>query len=346
MRTGSPYLLALASAASFGMSVPFAKMLTESVGPVALAGLLYLGAFLGLAAFHAVRAASGKTAAARPLGRSDLPCLAGAITVGGIASPMLLMMGISMISGFSASLLTSLEGLATCIIAVLLFHEHAGGRLWGALLLMTAAGALLTWDPAQGEWSWTGVGLIGLAMAGWGLDNNLTQRISDADPVRVVMLKGLVAGCTSLAVALLLGQQVAMGAVPLALLLGAASYGLSLVLFIGALRGLGSARTSAVFSTAPFVGALLSIVLLAEVPALASLAAFSLMALGAYLVVTERHGHRHRHPRTVHEHPHRPDSHHTHVHQEGGGVHSHEHEHQDLEHSHVHWPDAHHRHEH
>jgi len=345
-----PLLYVMLSAALFGISPTIAKLLVVDIPPVALAGFLYLGAFIGLFLFNAFRKATTTKPIqkAPPLEKKDLPWLAGAILAGGIIAPIALLTGLTMVSGYATSLLLNLEGVATAIIAVLVFNEFAGRRLWIALLFMTLAGVLLAWTPGQGTIDLAGLLLIVLAMVSWGIDNNLTQRISNKDPTQIAQLKGIIAGTTSLSLAILMGLQIPLDATILfALILGAFSYGLSLVLFIKALEGLGSSRTSAFFSFGPFIGAVASILVLGESITWLMLMAAALMLAGVWMLLTERHGHMHRHERTAHEHMHEPEPHHLHAHPEGQeGPHSHEHIHDEMVHSHVHWPDQYHRHEH
>jgi drug/metabolite transporter (DMT)-like permease len=334
------------SAALFGISAPVSKLLISDITPVALAGLLYLGAFLGLAAFRLSPLGSNEEETA--LKRSEIPYLAGSIVTGGIVAPILLMMGIASVTGIASSLLLNLEGVATALIAWLAFKEAVGRRTWTALALMTAAGVLLALETGGGETSAYGAALIVMAMFLWGLDNNLTRKIAGTGPQRIAMLKGLVAGTASTSLAFLLGQAPPLGPELLAaLLLGSLSYGVSLVLFILALDSLGSARTGAFFALGPFIGAVASVPLLGEVPSLMILPAGALMAAGAYLLLTERHTHLHWHPRVVHEHVHgagHDHSHppgtvepHSHVHVHEAVLHEHEHEHgskADEEHHH------------
>jgi drug/metabolite transporter (DMT)-like permease len=258
------------------------------------------------------------------------------------------MTGITMVSGYTTSLFLNLEGVATAIIAVLVFNEYAGKRLWLALLFMTMAGVLLAWSPAQGTADLTGLFLIVLAMVCWGIDNNLTQHISNKDPTQIAQLKGIIAGMTSISLAVLFGMQISLDmTLVFALILGALSYGLSLVLFIKALEGLGSSRTGAFFSFGPFVGVVASILILRESITWLTLIATALMILGVWMLLTERHLHTHRHNMMIHEHMHEQDPHHRHPHPELlERPHSHEHVHEEMVHSHVHWPDQHHRHDH
>jgi len=355
-----PLATVLASMALFGASTPLAKLLVGGTGPVVLAGLLYLGAFAGMALVTVVAMAArgggdgpggggGGGGAGSRLRRQDVPWLAGATVSGGIIAPNDLMAGLERTTGFTASLLLNLEGVATALIAGLVFAEHTGPRLWGALACMTAGGVLLSWDPSSGGLSLAGPALLVVAGAAWGVDNNLTRRISDRDPVQIAMVKGLVAGSASLALGLALGAGVpAAPGVMYALLLGSLGYGASLVLFVRALRVMGASRTGAFFSMAPFVGAAVALAVLREGLAWAMLPAAALMASGTALIVLERHSHGHAHGRTVHTHEHvHGELHHGHEHPPGTPEpHTHEHEHAPVVHEHPHWPDTHHRHGH
>ena len=341
-------LLALAAAALFGASTPLAKLLQADIAPALLAGLLYLGSGAGLALVKlALRL--GRHAAEPPLQAGDIPWLAGAVASGGIAAPLLLMWGLAGATASGVSLLLNLEGILTALFAALVFKEAVAGRIWLAACLMLAAGLLLGYDPQAGF----GLSLRTLAViaacALWALDNNLTRRISAADPVNIAMIKGLAAGSVNIAAALAYGASLP-AALPLAgaLALGWLSYGISLVLYIVALRHLGSARAAAHFSTAPFIGAALAIALLGEPMTAGFVTAFLLMLAATWLALTERHRHAHVHEPLAHEHLHTDDAHHQHAHRgdEGPEPHSHPHRHEPLAHSHPHLPDLHHRHPH
>ena len=345
-----PIIFVITSAFLFGISPPLAKLFVRDIPPVVLAGLLYLGAFAGLTVYSIVRKKSvvdpDRMAA---LARKDIPWLAGAVVAGGIIGPISLMIGLTLISGFSTSLLLNLEGVVTAVIAVFLFKENAGKKLWLALICMTAAGVFLTWNTDQNKFSIAGPLLIVLAMICWGIDNNLTRNISDKDPIQITKIKGLIGGLISLLLALILGMKIALNLTAIyALLLGGFSYGISLVFFIKALQGLGSARTGAFFSFAPFVGALISLIILREWIGWVMFPAAGLMLIGVWLIGSEKHAHSHLHKTLTHTHSHRHDDmHHQHGH--SGSFHephTHEHMHDELEHTHVHWPDTHHRHEH
>jgi drug/metabolite transporter (DMT)-like permease len=343
-----PLILIALSAVLFGISPPLAKLLVRDIPPVPLAGFLYLGAFLGLSLYAAFRSTIFVNhATAAKLKKRDIPWLAGAILSGGIIAPISLMFGLKLISGFTASLLLNLEGVATAVIAVCCFKEDAGRRLWLALFCMTAAGVFLTWDPSRGEFNLAGSLLVALAMLCWGIDNNLTRNISTRDSVQIARTKGLVSGCVSLLLAYALGLQVPWNLMSLlALLLGAGSYGISLVLFIRALAGLGSFRAGVFFSLAPFVGAGVSLLVLREWIGWVMFPATMLMAAGVWLIATEEHGHHHVHAEMTHTHLHEhKDVHHEHEHSGSErDTHSHRHRHYEQTHSHTHWPDTHHRH--
>ena len=242
-----------------------------------------------------------------------------------------------------------MEGVATAIIAVFFFRENTGKRLWFALLCMTVAGVLLTWDSNQSKFNIVGPLLILLAVVCWGIDNNLTRQIADKNPIQITYIKGLVGGLISICAALILGKKIPSDVTLIfALLLGAFSYGISLVFFIKALAGLGSSRTGAFFSLGPFVGAIASIVILKDWIGWMMFPALVFMALGTWLISSERHEHIHTHPAVTHTHMHvHDDMHHLHTHPFAvQGSHSHEHTHLELHHVHTHWPDIQHRHLH
>jgi drug/metabolite transporter (DMT)-like permease len=340
--------LALGAAALFGASTPAAKLLLGRAGPWIMAALLYLGAGTGLALVRLLRDASGQPAAEAALRRPDLPWLAATILTGGVLGPLFLMIGLARTNPASASLRLNLEGIATMVIAWIVFHENADRQiLLGAAAIVAGAGVLSWAGQARLD---PGAPWIMLACLCWGIDNNLTRKLSAADPMQIAMLKGLVAGAANLALACVQGAAVP-GAitVALAMLVGFFGYGLSLALFVRALRYLGAARTGAYFSLAPFIGALLSLPLLGGTPGLRLVSAGVLMAAGLWLHLKERHVHEHAHEEMAHEHRHIHDAHHQHAHDAdtpSGEAHTHWHRHAPLRHSHVHYPDLHHRHRH
>ena len=230
-----PLLYAIISAVLFGLSAPLSKLLLGDISPTALAGLLYLGAFAGLflySLFTNKKSTSAEAKATR-LEKKDWPWLLGATAAGGIIAPISMMLGLNLISGFSASLLLNMEGLCTALIAVVVFKENAGRNLWLALLCMTAAGVFLSWDTSQSKFNVAGPLLILLATFCWGINNNLTRHISEKNPVQITTIKGLLAGVVSLSIALILNQKISLDiSILYGLLLGVFSVGISLVFFI------------------------------------------------------------------------------------------------------------------
>jgi len=332
------------SAALFGASTPFAKLLVGIVPPLALAGLLYLGSGVGLAVWFVARRTPMNLSA------RDLPWLGAAIAAGGIVGPAFLMYGLARTDGASASLLLNLEVVFTAVMAWVVFRENVDKRVFVGVLAIVAGGVVLSWEQVPQARSVSGPLLIGAACLAWALDNNLTRRVSGGDAVAIASLKGLVAGAANLGLALALGAYLpAPGAIALAGLVGLVGYGISLVLFIVALRDLGTARAGAYFSVAPFYGAALALPLLGERPGIAFWAAAALMGVGVWLHLTERHEHEHVHEPTTHAHEHTHDAHHQHEHEgawDGREPHSHTHQHTRLRHRHPHYPDLHHRHRH
>lgn len=345
-RKGVP--LALLSAILFGASTPLAKILLGAIDPWMMAGLLYLGAGIGLAVIHLSRAALQLPAAEAPLRRSDAPWLGLVILAGGIGGPLLLMFGLTRTNAASTSLLLNVEGLATMGIALVVFRENVDRRLLLGAFAILAGAATLSW---QGEASLDlGALLIVGACLCWGIDNNLTRKLSSADPVQIAMLKGLVAGSVNLALALGNGAALpAPGLILAAGIVGFLGYGVSLALFVLGLRHLGTARTGAYFSLAPFVGAALAVVMLDEPASAQLLIAAALMGVGLWLHLSERHEHEHIHEAMEHEHRHRHDEHHQHRHGPDappGEPHTPWHRHEPMVHRHPHFPDLHHRHVH
>jgi len=340
-------LAGLAAAGLFGASTPFAKLLLNGTGPWMLAGLLYLGSGLGLTLLALIRRSP------ETLAKADIPWLGAAIGFGGVLAPLLLMTGLRSTDGASASLLLTTEGLFTSALAWAAFRENIGPRIALGMGVITLGALTLAWT---GEPSLSALGPPAAILAAclcWGIDNNLTRKVSLSDPVKIAAAKGLVAGSVNLSLAIsLAGDPLpAAGTLGLAALVGFLGYGVSLVLYVLSLRGLGSARAGAYFSTAPLLGALISLPLLGEQASFRLIIAALLMGWGLWLHLTERHEHSHDHPVTDHAHPHdHSDPHHAHDHHHGDetpdGPHSHSHHHAPLNHSHAHFPDAHHRHDH
>jgi drug/metabolite transporter (DMT)-like permease len=352
LRSASPALLA---ALLFGASTPLAKLLGLDMPPQLLAGLLYLGSGLGLGGLMLARRllqpADVAGAAAVPLRipRADWPWLAGAILAGGVLGPVLLMAGLASTAAATAALLLNVEGVLTALIAWWVFHENADRQIVLGMAAILAGGVLLSLQPGAAAWS-PGALLIAAACACWAIDNNLTRKVSAQDALLLAGLKGLVAGATNTALALALGAPLPpAGPLAATLVVGFVGYGLSLVLFVLALRGLGTARTGAYFSVAPLCGVLVALLIWPQWPAWPFWLAAVLMGLGVWLHLRERHAHDHVHEPLAHAHPHRHDVHHQHVHDfpwDGREPHLHPHQHAALAHSHAHLPDLHHRHRH
>jgi len=348
MSPGVPY--ALGAAALFGASTPFAKLLLGEVSPLVLAAVLYLGSGLGLAAWIALRSRLPGREPGAQIPRADWPWIAAAIAAGGVAGPILLMQGLARTDATSASLLLNLEAVLTAAIAWTVFRENVDRRVFAGMAAIVAGGVLLSADAAPRAGGFAGAVLVAAACLAWAIDNNLTRRVSGGDASTLACLKGLAAGAVNLALAWALGAPLPAAAGWIgAGLLGFLGYGVSLVLFIIALRHLGTARTGAYFSVAPFFGAALAIAMLGERPGIAFWLAASLMALGVWLHLSERHEHRHAHDEMQHTHEHVHDAHHRHAHDfpwDGREPHVHPHRHEAMVHSHPHCPDLHHRHGH
>lgn len=336
---------ALVAAILFGSGTPLAKILLVNTSPWLMAGLLYLGSGLGLSAFGLIRR---KGSSGIPKG--DRLWLAGAIFMGGVLGPGLQMLGLTRMPASGASLLLNTEGVFTALLAWFVFKENFDKRIAIGMAAILAGVVLLSWP---GKITFTGV-LPALCILGaclcWAIDNNLTRKVSLSDATLIARLKGLVAGTVNLLLAFALGAHwPSLPHVAGSLILGLFAYGVSLVLFVVALRHLGTARTGAYFSIAPFFGAILAIAILHEPVSLKLIAAGVLMAIGLWLHLTEKHIHPHSHASFDHEHEHTHDEHHQHEHPHPiapGTTHTHPHHHDPVTHTHEHYPDAHHQHEH
>jgi drug/metabolite transporter (DMT)-like permease len=347
-RAGLPrgVALALGAAVLFGLSTPAAKRLVGDVHPVLLAGLLYGGSGLGLFLTRLARGSAGEA----PLTRLDAPWLAGAVVSGGILGPVFLLVGLRATPASGASLLLNLEGVFTALLAWFVFRENFDRRIAAGMLLIVAGGVVLAWPSGAGPGFTRGAAAVAAACLCWAVDNNLTQRVSGGDPLQVAAIKGGVSSAFNVGLALALrADWPSPLVVGLSLLVGFVGYGVSLSLFVLALREVGTARTGAYFSVAPFVGAIAALALFGEPlrPALAL--ASLLMGAGVWLHISEHHEHEHRHRALVHSHAHVHEEHHRHTHALGdpeGEPHTHEHVHEPLLHTHPHYPDLHHRHAH
>ena len=338
-------VLALAAAALFGASTPLAAPLVRSTSPVLIAGLLYLGSALGLGIWWLI---ARPRLGLRPLPRSQRTALIGAVLFGGVLGPALLMIGLRATGAASTALLLNLEIVFTALLAWALFRENAGSRVVVGMALLFAGATLLALAMNRVEgFAWGALAVVAACLC-WAIDNNLTRDVPSPHPVALALIKGAVAGPINIGLALLAGATMpAPDGLGAALLIGAVGYGASLVLFIFALRELGSARTVAYFASAPFAGVALALVIGAEAPPLSFWLAAALMATGVWLHLSERHAHAHTHEAQLHDHEHVHDAHHQHEHEPGqdpSEPHRHLHRHQPLTHTHLHTPDLHHRH--
>lgn len=340
---------ALASAFLFGAGTPLAKWLLDQMSPWMLAGLLYLGSGLGLFMYRVLRGA------ARPqLNPGEMRWLAAAVVCGGGIAPVLLMYGLSAMPSSHAALLLNAEAVLTAVLAWVVFKENFDRRIAAGMVAIVLGALLLSWPQPQAaetgsifELLWPAFAVL-LACVFWALDNNFTRKVSLADASWIACVKGLAAGITNLSLAFLAGAALpGPGKTAIAMGVGLLAYGVSLALFVVGLRHLGTSRAGAYFSTAPFVGALFSVLFLAEPVTWKLVAAAMLMAFGIWLHLTEHHAHVHTHEVLEHEHAHAHDEHHPHEHAPAvAGGHSHLHRHEPVTHSHAHYPDAHHRHDH
>ncbi len=335
---------ALLAALLFGAGTPLAKLLLESVSPWLLAGLLYLGSGVGLTLYRRL-----KRAPAVRLPRHEVPWLLGAIGAGGVVGPVLLMIGLTGMPASGASLLLNAEGVFTALLAWFVFKENFDRRIALGMAVIVAGALVLSW-PGEARFAglWPALAVLGACLA-WGVDNNLTRKVSLTDATWIAAVKGLVAGTVNLTLAFILGSSMpSWPSLAGAMVVGFLAYGVSLALFVVGLRHLGTARTGAYFSVAPFFGAVLAI-MLGEPVTTPLLVAGLLMAIGIWLHLTEHHSHTHTHEALEHQHQHTHDEHHQHSHDTPvapGIAHSHWHRHEPLTHAHEHFPDAHHRHKH
>jgi drug/metabolite transporter (DMT)-like permease len=345
-------ILALLSAALFGVSTPAAKALLGTINPAVLAGLLYCGAGVGIAILRRIATPllGQRVSSQAPLSRGDVPWLAGAILAGGVVGPILLMLGLVRTDAAAASLLLTMEGVLTALLAWFVFHENFDRRIALGMACLIVGAIVLSWSGTPSISELLGpLAIVGACLA-WGLDNNLTRKVSLADPLQIVEMKGLIAGPINLFIGLSTGGSLPeLSATMVASLVGFFGYGVSLALFVHALRHLGTARTGAYFSTAPFLGAIAALVFLREPLTLQLVASGVLMSLGVWLHLTEHHEHDHEHEPMEHSHSHLHDDHHQHDHSTidpPGEPHTHKHKHLRLRHRHPHVPDMHHTHRH
>lgn len=339
---------AILAAALFGFSAPVSKLLLAEIPPTMLAALLYLGAGLGMLLVRMLKGVRNRERIEAGMSRRDAPYVIGMIMLD-IAAPVCMMLGLAMTTPANASLLTNFEIVATSLIALLIFKEAVGKRMWLAVLLITISSMVLSVEDLSSLKFSAGSLLILLACLCWGFENNCTRMLSLKDPLQIVVVKGFGSGAGALIIAFALQQySTSLTYIVLTLLLGFVAYGLSIYFYIIAQRDLGAARTSAYYAAAPFIGVILSIVMFGQKITLSFIIAMAIMSAGAFLAAVEHHKHVHCHNELTHEHRHRhDDDHHTHVHSNHvEDEHSHPHTHEKTEHSHKHAPDMHHNHRH
>ena len=277
-------LLAIAAAVLYALSSPISKLLLRDgdIPPTMLAGLLYIGAGAGMLITYLISRLLKRKPNEQSVGRGDLRYIIAMVALD-IAAPILLMLGLSSAAAANVSLLNNFEIVATSLIALVVFKEAISKRLWAAIALVTAASALLSFeDTSSLTFSWGSLLVIGACIC-WGVENNCTRRLSSKDPMQIVIIKGFCSGIGSVAISLCVGERIGNGgAVPIALLLGFAAYGLSIFCYIYAQRRLGAAKTSAYYAVAPFIGAILSFIIFKEMPSVKFLVALAIMAAGVY----------------------------------------------------------------
>lgn len=335
---------AILAAVLYGISAPLSKLLLIELSPTLIAALLYLGAGLGM---FLINTFIGTRTEAKINGK-DFPYICGMIILD-IAAPVLLMLGLSYTTSANAALLNNFEIVATSLIALMIFKEAIGLRMWVSIGLITIASFVLTVSKISSFSFSVGSLFVLMACICWGFENNCTRMLSMKDPRQIVVIKGLGSGTGALFIAIA-GKQLVMN-IPymlLALLLGFIAYGLSIYCYILAQRELGAARTSTFYAMAPFIGVLVSWLLLQEPLNINFIVALTIMLIGTYFAVTEKHKHLHKHEELTHEHKHsHTEGHHTHAHKDGFvGEHSHIHTHEAIFHNHKHTPDIHHTHAH
>jgi len=347
-KTTTAILMAILAAALYGLSSPLSKLLLAEIPPTLMAALLYLGAGFGMLMVNLQKVLSGQEQLEAKMTKKELPYIVGMIVLD-IAAPILLMIGLTLTTAENASLLNNFEIVVTSLIALFVFKEAIGRRMWIAILLITLSSIILSVEDLSSFTFSVGSIFVIAACFCWGFENNCTRMLSIKDPLQIVVVKGFGSGIGSLLISFVVKQYSSnVTYILLALILGFVAYGLSIFFYIKAQRELGASRTSAFYATAPFIGVVISWLVLQETITLSFLAALIIMLMGTYLAISEKHKHVHIHAKVNHEHSHNhEDGHHNHKHETViVGEHNHEHDHEVIEHSHSHTPDSHHRHTH
>lgn len=275
-------LFAILAAALYALNSPLSKLLLQSVPPTMMAGFLYVGAGIGMAAMGAIRKQTGSKE--NPLTKKDLPYTLGMIGLD-IAAPIFLMIGLSRTTAANVSLLNNFEIVATSLIAMMIFREHIGKLLWIAIGLVTLASILLSVEDASSFQFSFGSLFVLLACVCWGMENNCTRKLSHSDPLEIVVVKGLCSGIGSILIGLAVGESFpVITDILKILLLGFVAYGLSIYFYVYAQRDLGAAKTSAYYAVAPFIGVLLSLIIFREIPSILFFVALAIMIIGTWLI--------------------------------------------------------------
>ncbi len=342
--------VAILAATLYGISSPLSKLLLVEIPGTLIAALLYLGAGLGMLAINLIVSIRKKEPTEEKISKYDAPYILGMVLLD-IAAPISLMIGLNMTTSANAALINNFEIVATSLMALLIYKEAIGKRLWIGISFITLASILLSFEDLSSFSFSLGSVFVLLACLFWGFENNCTRMLSLKNPLQIVVVKGFGSGFGSLIIALSLKQYSANTLyILLALSLGFIAYGLSIYFYILAQRELGAARTSAYYAVAPFIGVLLSVLIFDQPIALSFILALLLMIVGVYFSGAERHKHLHTHNEIMHAHRHHhQDNHHNHTHDDGlchNTEHSHFHVHEKTEHSHAHTPDMHHNHAH
>jgi len=340
----SAILYTLLAAALFGISTPISKLLLVKIPPAFMASLLYIGAGIGMLIFNSIK----KENTEAKITKNEIPFVMGMIILD-IAAPIFMMAGLNLTTSANASLLNNFEIVSTSLIALFIFKEAIGKRMWISIFLITVSSCILSFENMSSFAFSIGSIFVLFACICWGFENNCTRMLSLKDPLQIVTIKGLCSGTGSLIIAILLKQYcLDFIYIVLALILGFAAYGLSIYFYIKSQRDLGAARTSAYYAVAPFIGVILSVIIFRQQITIMFLFALIIMIAGVCFAVLEEHEHSHVHEEIIHEHSHgHNDNHHIHVHNTIViGQHSHMHTHNRIAHNHKHSPDMHHMHSH
>lgn len=275
--------LAILAAALYAINSPFSKLLLDYMPSTIMAGFLYIGAGLGMTAIALSRKLTGHNEKEEKLSKAEFPYTIAMIILD-IAAPICLLFGLSMTSAANASLLNNFEIVATAFIALIFFNERISPILWLGIIAVTISCMLLSFEDINSLHFSKGSLFVLLAACFWGLENNCTRKISSKDPLQIVLLKGIFSGIGSLVIGFITGERInSFWSIPLVLLLGFVSYGLSIYAYVYAQRLLGASRTSAFYAVAPFIGVFLSLIIFQEIPKMTFYIALIFMLFGAWL---------------------------------------------------------------